>query len=282
LLRPPLAAIALWPDPGTSLPDATLLLDSSGRECWRGEGAVLLDPAAGSSLRDQALLLRPGSPPDAGSGQDLLFPFGDSLELVAVDAASGTEQWHTPLPVAFSVADAELLALDEHHGLLVVSYGYVNYEFFCFDRRDGQLNAPGTKLFGQVAYTYSWPGGIGLAGYTTVTDGVAEVGIFTIRSEPQLWRFTLATGELEVASYDPPAAMAEDNPLPTEGHGAPGPGAAPFPPSILPGAYGESWSITPLVNDAGQALVVISGNTRWVDRFSCLQSPATGAQSAVQ
>jgi hypothetical protein len=233
----------------------TVLLGEDGAITWSGKAAEYLPPSLENS--DDVAYFAQAAP--AGSlYQDILFPFGDTPLLTAVDPASGIELWLVELDTLASVANVELWALTPEWGLLSLQYDYQLYEYLCFDRCTGEVYAQ-HELAGQPATRLVYPGAFAEPAALSLDGDSVEIGVFLVNGTPQMWRFNLKQGSLERGEFAALPTVREENQLPVGGVGAPGPGSAPYSQRLLPEASGNQWQIPALTDSNGAVLLVVDG-----------------------
>ncbi len=233
----------------------TVLLGEDGAITWSGKAAEYLPPSLENS--DDVAYFAQAAP--AGSlYQDILFPFGDTPLLTAVDPASGIELWLVELDALASVANVELWALTPEWGLLSLQYDYQLYEYLCFDRCTGEVYAQ-HELAGQPATRLVYPGAFAEPAALSLDGDSVEIGVFLVNGTPQMWRFNLKQGSLERGEFAALPTVREENQLPVGGVGAPGPGSAPYSQRLLPEASGNQWQIPALTDSNGAVLLVVDG-----------------------
>ena len=257
VVEPPLIALAPVVLPYDSNVGALTLLAANGEAAWTSEHSELLWPEHTYAEPGVAYVVTTG-------GGDPLFPFGEQVGLVSVDASTGHVIWSQDLDAAFATAGVQLWALTEHWGLLSLQYGYESYEFISFSRKDGSLGLR-RMLEGQPATSLVYPGPVEEPFEIKVDGEAIGLRVFLNEGISQWWAFDLAGGELARSGSAPPGAiLREENDRAPGGSSVPGPDDPPFPQRMLPAAAGPSWTIPALVDGQGRVLVIGDDGAHWV------------------
>jgi hypothetical protein len=232
----------------------TVLLGSRGEEVWRDVRADLLWPVTGEPRRDAFCISQGADTNPLG-----IYCLQPALARVALPA--GNEMWRASLLTDEYVEDAIIYGIGGKYGLLCLQYGVDLYEFFTFELATGATRS--VKLFdGVPAYTSIYPGPIPYpAGVELNGDILSVVAHHNQRGWLRLV-FNLAAGTVKEFPGTAPPALAERNPHPDGGQGAPKPPL--FPQGILPTQSGNAWTIPALLNAKGQVFVATSSGASWV------------------
>jgi len=263
LVKPPLCALTQFPAAEMPGLPGMLLLKPDGSVAWQGESSELMWPAAA----EESYFSQPAvAYIVAAEGGDLIYPYGSTPQLVAVNTADGSELWRADLKAPAAAAGVTLLALSPQWGLLCLQYDYQVYEFVRFSCADGTVG-PRWPLPGQVATRIVYPGQLDEPLSAQLTGDRLELTVIVDNQGYAVWSFDLATGELSKQAASAPASIRrEENQLPVGGEGVPGPPAPPFPQRLLPSAVADQpWRIPALLNAAGDVLVIDADGARWAE-----------------
>lgn len=257
--QPPLVALALMPSDEEDLGLGLVLLGPDGGELYLSRNVEPLYPAH--------------TPPDlsamyaaeAAEDSSLLAPLGTTPQLIALNPATGAEQWRIELAPPYAVADVMLWAELDEWLLLSLQYDYEVYEYLAVHRADGSINGRWV-LSGLPAGATVYPGPVWEPAEPERAGTRASVIVYNNAAGAwQRWSFDCAQSTLEQENTDAPGILREENPTPVGGAGAPGPGNAPFQQRLLPGATGGTWETAALVDGMGHVLVVDSAGARWAE-----------------
>jgi outer membrane protein assembly factor BamB len=251
--QPPLTALIPLTESPSGIAEGLSLLAGDGTVSWTDPRADLLWAFAGA---DPAVAYAA-----VASGDDLIYVYGETPQLTAVDAATGRELWRRGLQPLGPAVDIQLWGLSADHGLLLLQYDYEVFEFVSFARSTGDL-LQRHRLDGQPAIRLVYPGPTWEPARVKVTGGSVSLAVNDVEQGYQLWTFDLADGTLDKAALPGFAVTArEENALELAGGSTSG--AAPMPQGLLPTETGDNWTIPALLNADGRVLVVDSEGAAW-------------------
>jgi len=253
--------------PGDSVESAlaVTVLDAQGEPAWSSESAQALWPEAVAGGNDTLYLAVAG---EIGlETNELIFPLGQNPALAAVALSGGAELWRREIPTEFPVADLQLIALGEGHGLLSLQYDYQIIELVAYSTADGRITGR-QRIEGLTAQRLVYPGPEGEYLKVEVSGDRAKLLVLMVAQGLVGYEVDLAAGSFELTKAGAAdSAAREENTLSAGGTGTPGPELHPFGQDILPTAAGDTWRIPALLTPGGSVVVIVNGEVVFLDEL---------------